>query len=62
MPTDAAVTQHDETSRLLSQTEDVSSYGINSNADSECPAEPVASHEVKTASYLAYVRTSFMLS
>ncbi|KAF8735581.1 hypothetical protein AX14_001833 [Amanita brunnescens Koide BX004] len=57
MPTDAEVAQHDETSRLLSHSEAISSYdGTNSNAASEPLAEPVTSHEVKTAlSHLAYV-------
>ena len=59
--TDAAVVQHDETSRLLSQSGGISSYGIDSNADSECPTEPATSDGVKTATYLAYVRTFFML-
>lgn len=62
MPTDAEVAQHDETSRLLSHSEAISSYdGTNSNAASEPLAEPVTSHEVKTAlSHLAYVRKIFM--
>jgi hypothetical protein len=59
--TDAAVAQHDETSRLLSQSEDISYGATNSTANPEYLEEPAPPVEVKDASYLAYVRNHFTL-
>lgn len=59
--TDAAVAQHDETSRLLSQSEEISYGATDSTADSGYLEEPAPPVEAKDASYLAYVRNLFTL-
>ena len=61
--TDASVIQRDETSRLLSQSEEISYGATNSTASSEhLQVEELAPPlEVNATSYLAYVRNHFML-
>ena len=59
--TDTAVAQHDETSRLLSQSEEISYGATDSTADSGYLEEPAPPVEAKDASYLAYVRNHFTL-